>query len=316
MSTVLLDTTDIGEAEHLLSANFGRTQLGRHPDSQMGRTRVRRTAVGSLNVDDFEFACDLSIHSDALDLLYLARVRSGLANFQPVDREELVLGPDHVGVCGGAKGDSFSGRVQYVRGDVLSMGRRVLSEVASGPGDAPVRLIGMAPVSAEANLHLVRVVDHVRHSVADDPEIALNPLIASGIQRYLAASILAALPSTALLAPTIEDRRDSTPQLLRRAIAFIDDNAHTNISLADIASAVFVTPRALQYMFRKHRDITPTEYLRQVRLHQAHLDLLAGNQDTTSVSEIARKWGFAHLGRFASHYRQLYDQSPHVTLRS
>ena len=131
----------------------------------------------------------------------------------------------------------------------------------------------------------------------------------------MAALILASYPNTALFEPTIEDRHDSTPVLLRRAIAFIDDNAQSDISLADIAEAVHVTPRALQYMFRKHRDSTPMEYLRQVRLHYAHLDLLAGQQESAGVADIARRWGFAHTGRFAVFYRDRYGQSPHVTLR-
>lgn len=67
-------------------------------------------------------------------------------------------------------------------------------------------------------------------------------------------------------------------------------------------------------MFRKHRNCTPTEYLRQVRLHHAHLELVAGTRDTTSVGDVARKWRFGHMGRFAAYYRQHYGRSPHVTL--
>lgn len=76
-----------------------------------------------------------------------------------------------------------------------------------------------------------------------------------------------------------------------------------------------MTPRALQYMFRKHRDCTPTEYLRRVRLDHAHRELLAADRATTSVSDVARHWGFLHAGRFAVYYRECYGQSPHVTLR-
>ena len=67
------------------------------------------------------------------------------------------------------------------------------------------------------------------------------------------------------------------PTLLRRAVAFVDDNAHRHITLADIAASVHLTPRALQYMFRRHMDLTPTEYLRQVRMSHVHRDLLAAD---------------------------------------
>jgi transcriptional regulator GlxA family with amidase domain len=69
-------------------------------------------------------------------------------------------------------------------------------------------------------------------------------------------------------------------------------------------------------MFRKHLECTPTDYLRRVRLHNAHQDLLAGSRATTTVAEVARRWGFGHLGRFAVHYREHYGQSPHLSLRN
>ena len=100
------------------------------------------------------------------------------------------------------------------------------------------------------------------------------------------------------------------------AKAFIDDNAHRDIALDDIANAVYVTPRSVQYMFRKHLDCTPIAYLRQVRLHHAHQDLLSGTRSTTTVTTVASRWGFGHAGRFAVYYRQVYGQSPHTTLRS
>ncbi|MCV7420528.1 helix-turn-helix transcriptional regulator [Mycobacterium yunnanensis] len=135
------------------------------------------------------------------------------------------------------------------------------------------------------------------------------------MSRYLAASMLACFPTTALLELTIEDRHDSTPVLLRRAISFIDDNAADDISLTDIARAVYVSPRALQYMFRKHRDCTPMEYLRQARLHHVRLELMTGNRLTTTVGQVAARLGFGHLGRFATAYRLQYGESPHQTLR-
>jgi methylphosphotriester-DNA--protein-cysteine methyltransferase len=73
--------------------------------------------------------------------------------------------------------------------------------------------------------------------------------------------------------------------------------------------------RAVQYLFRKHLDVTPTEHLRRVRLQRDHLDLLAGHRSTTTVSEVARRWGFGHTGRFAVQYRETYGVSPHMTLR-
>ncbi len=111
------------------------------------------------------------------------------------------------------------------------------------------------------------------------------------------------------------DSTYATQGLLRRAVAFIEENAHRDISLRDIADAVHVTPRAVQYMFRKHRDRTPMQYLRELRLHYSHLDLVAGDASMVTVRSVALRWGFAHTGRFAASYSAVYGRSPHATLR-
>jgi transcriptional regulator GlxA family with amidase domain len=103
--------------------------------------------------------------------------------------------------------------------------------------------------------------------------------------------------------------------LLRRAMEFMDANVACDIALGDIAEAVHVTPRAVQYMFRRHLETTPLQYLRRLRLHYAHQDLLVGNRQSDTVTDIAARWGFAHTGRFAVLYRQTYGLSPHSTLR-
>jgi transcriptional regulator GlxA family with amidase domain len=46
------------------------------------------------------------------------------------------------------------------------------------------------------------------------------------------------------------------------------------------------------------------------------MDLLAADRMTDTVTGIAARWGFAHTGRFAVLYRQMYGQNPHHTLSS
>ena len=78
---------------------------------------------------------------------------------------------------------------------------------------------------------------------------------------------------------------------LRRAVAFIDEYAHTDITPADIAAA-HVTIRAVQPAFRRRLDTTPTDYLRRVRLDRAHHDLIAADSARDSVTAVAYRWGF------------------------
>jgi transcriptional regulator GlxA family with amidase domain len=57
-------------------------------------------------------------------------------------------------------------------------------------------------------------------------------------------------------------------------------------------------------------------YLRQLRLHRVHTELAANSPDSATVTMVARRWGFMHLGRFANQYRQLFGEPPSETLRA
>jgi AraC-like DNA-binding protein len=316
MSTVLYDTTDLGEAEEIISANFARMTLSSRSGEDSTRTRSVGWNIGSLAIHESHFSHDAMYEMDPPEMIFLSRVHRGVIESRQAGHQREVFRKGQVAAFGVLDGSPVIGANRGAHQVALSVDRRSFGEVATGSREGePVRLTGQTAISPTANQLLVDVIDHIFTRVATNPVAAQSPLIAGAVRRYLAAAMLATFPNTALLDPTIQDRRDSTPALLRCAMAFIDDNSHRDLSLAEIAGAVYVTPRALQYMFRKHRDCTPSEYLRRVRLHDAHLDLLTGNHETTTVAEAARRWGFGHVGRFAVYYREHYGESPHETLR-
>ncbi|BBY16431.1 helix-turn-helix transcriptional regulator [Mycolicibacterium litorale] len=106
------------------------------------------------------------------------------------------------------------------------------------------------------------------------------------------------------------------PPSLRRSVAFIHENADSDIGLSEIAAAANLTPRAVQYMYRRHLGVTPLEYLRRVRLDRAHRDLQAADPTVDTVNSIAGRWGFAHAGRFSVAYRRVFGTQPSATLRT
>jgi AraC-like DNA-binding protein len=190
--------------------------------------------------------------------------------------------------------------------------RRIVAEQLR-PISGPITFDGQTPGSdalAQAWARSLRFAhDTVRSTHGESA-----PLLDEACGRLLAAAVLSAFPNSAQRDP-LDEHDGSKPIQLRRAMSFINDSPHDDIGVREIAESVHLSPRAIQYLFRRHLDTTPTEYLRRVRLRGAHQDLLTGNTSTTTVSEIAAKWGFGHTGRFAVQYRQTYGLSPHVTLR-
>jgi AraC-like DNA-binding protein len=300
----IIDTQDIGEAEALLTATYTRLRLSEQSREAPTRTRVWRTRIGSLHVDDFEYSYDMEYAVEPMDNILLCRVLKGAIEDHLPGRQPAMFTKGEVAAIGALDGTAYTGFVHRAVFTAISIDRHLLSEVAGSHGTEKVVLTSSSPVSADASRHLVDVIDHVRHTVVNS-DFAQEPFLAGTVARYLAATMLTTFPTTTLAEPSAGDH-DSTPALLRRAIAFIDENAHTDISSADIAAAVNVTPQALLNMFRLHRSCTPMDYVRRVRLHYAHLELVDSDPESTSVTQIARRWGFREFGTFMRRYVQAY----------
>lgn len=316
-ATVVIDTGDLDEIDAFLGRTYATTPVTNRPQRPV-RLHVARATLGPLSLDEVRLSYDISWRSDPLGMIRLSRVHAGVVHWGLPDGSTARYGPGDVMIMG-APERPLAGRCDHSHFDVILLDPVLLERVAAPAPSRhpePVQFVGDRPISAAAQRQVTVAIEDLQALAARPSGGADFPLLASAAADYLAAVLLKSFPSTALLDPTIEDRRDSTPALLRRAIAFIDDNAHLSISLADIAAAIYVSPRALQYLFRKHLDCTPMDYVRRVRLHYAHQDLLASTRATTTVAQIAQRWGFHHTGRFALYYRLTYGHSPHETLRS
>jgi AraC-like DNA-binding protein len=104
---------------------------------------------------------------------------------------------------------------------------------------------------------------------------------------------------------------------LRRAVDHIHAHAHESLSLAGIAQAACVSPRALEAAFRRRYDASPLAYARGVRLDRVRDALQHAQRDgvATSVTDVALRHGFIHMGRFAAYYKQRFGCSPSTSLR-
>ncbi|GGZ27306.1 helix-turn-helix transcriptional regulator [Streptomyces poonensis] len=319
MDTLVFDSEDLELTEDFLSKVYTKMRIG--SDAEHARAQISRNVMGSVSVDQLDFAYDVAYDADSLSTICVGSVQSGTIVRQYFPHKhgtEGVFGPDDVFVFA-PLGRPYGGAVHRSRYNVTMLDPVLLSQVAAAlPGrrPEPVRLTGDRPVSPTAAGHLLHTITHLREHVLAVPAIRETPLVVSTASQHLAASVLNAFPNTALTDPTIEDRNDAHAATVRRAVAFIDDHADTAISLADIAAAACVSIRTVQCAFRRHLDTTPMGYLRRVRLAQAHAELLAADPTTgVTVAAIAARWGFFNPGRFSVTYRTAYGSSPYRTLR-
>lgn len=104
-------------------------------------------------------------------------------------------------------------------------------------------------------------------------------------------------------------------RLVASAIDFIESNLADPISVEDIATHVDVSVRTLQSQFARDLEQTPTGFLRDRRLDRVRSDLADAVPGSASVTDVATRWGFNHLGRFAVAYKHRFGESPSQTLK-
>ncbi len=153
------------------------------------------------------------------------------------------------------------------------------------------------------------------NSILDGPfPIHDNPLIAKQLEDLLLTQALALLPNSygdLLSGPPISG---AVPFYIKRARDHIHAHASESITVSDLATVAGCGYRTLQVAFNEAYGMPPMHYLRRVRLQKTHADFLSGSNSIT-VSAIAQKWGFTHLGRFAENYAREFGELPSATLR-
>jgi len=87
------------------------------------------------------------------------------------------------------------------------------------------------------------------------------------------------------------------------------------VNIAALAKEHQVSEKTLQNSFKSLFGFTPKLFMRQLKLNLVHYELRKANHLHTTVSQIAQKWGFTHMGRFSIYYKALFGENPSMTLK-
>lgn len=145
-----------------------------------------------------------------------------------------------------------------------------------------------------------------------------SPILASqgmsrDLERAFMSALLMAQPNN--YSDILKARSNSiAPRHVRKAIAYIEANLENDIALEALVATADVSARALYAGFHKFVGMPPQVLIRNLRLDRVRDDLLNAAGGVT-VSEIAMKWHFTHLGRFSCEYKKRFNESPRDTLR-
>lgn len=132
------------------------------------------------------------------------------------------------------------------------------------------------------------------------------------VAKDVLSNILESLPTAVLNRPKASTSKKS--RILKFLNEYIEAHLDEHITLLDLCSVAKASPRTVQRTFNSRFGVTPKEYIQAQRLNQVHRDLLEAKSRRGKVSDIANRWGFWHMGQFASDYRRFYGELPSETL--
>lgn len=169
-------------------------------------------------------------------------------------------------------------------------------------------------VQALSNLQRWRLAGMLRE-VLRSLEAEPGVLRHKASRQALRDSLLAVLADT--LAP--DAVCDAAPPALRRRQEIVERAREIVMAHPDqpprveeLCVQLHVTRRTLQNCFQDVLGMSPAHYLRTVRLNAVRRGLCEGER-TSTIADMAARWGFWHMGHFSHEYKALFGETPSQT---
>jgi len=242
--------------------------------------------------------------------IYARQTEQSILNGSRIPTGTLVCYPEKADVC--YRG--FPGVTWFTftisRQRLLSFCADYLDEIPVLPNS---RLATFQPKqhAADQFLSALRDLDRSLRSLGSTPNAAR---LGQAIENDLLGRIATLFSSKPVLRKN-HDRRNFRlrHEILRDTMKLVEDDPTEMLDLEALSRATSLNPRSLQRIFRSEYGLSPQEWLRVERLNRVRQDLL-NSSHCNSVTDVAVRWGFFHLGRFSNYYRELFGELPVETL--
>jgi AraC family ethanolamine operon transcriptional activator len=114
---------------------------------------------------------------------------------------------------------------------------------------------------------------------------------------------------------SVSRRTASREAVVERAESYLRANAGLPIPVSQLCRVVGLSERGLRNAFYRVRGMSPTQSMLHARLIGVRRALIERDGPVT-VTDVAVRFGFFELGRFAATYRRAFGESPSDTLRA
>jgi AraC-like DNA-binding protein len=315
----LVDTDDLAEATDVTSQLLGRCQLVPTPLAR-DQFHCRLNAIQLLDVTmaylDYAAATTVKVpHST--DCFTVHMTSAGHATVM-IDGQTHHLTPFFALVV--TPGTTYSlvldadspQTIVRIERDAVE---RQLSRLLGRRLTEPIRFAPMSDLTTDAAARWHGALQILSNEVLSSSSLVQQGYGAAPLEELIISTLLYVQESNYSEGLHRAPRTTGRPAV-SRSIEYIELHLAEPISLGDIAAHVRMSARSIQVGFREELGTTPIAFVRDRRLDAVRAELLAAlPQDGITVTDVATRWGFTHLGNFSVVYRQRFGESPSQTLR-
>ncbi|GID25524.1 helix-turn-helix transcriptional regulator [Paractinoplanes brasiliensis] len=308
---------NIDEARSVLNRFFYPVAVGMPEGSGDFQLEVGVIQLGPLTVGQLSFANPVTLLVAELDAYHVSIPTAGHLHARHAGHE-VVAGPS-TGVIFGPGSPVYTSREADSVELAVKVERKALEAELSGLLGRPIEgSLGLPPevdFSTGPGYSWIRLIRLLCDELEYESSLFSEPAMAEQLRSTILSGLLLCLPHryhAELTGPVTA----GPPRAIRRVVDAIQSEPERAFTVSDLARIANMSVRSLQEGFRRHVGTAPMTYLQQVRLGRAQEALRRADPVRVTVAAVAHRWGFAHLGRFASAYRARFGESPSETLRS
>ena len=189
-----------------------------------------------------------------------------------------------------------------------------LRQTAGSGWDRPVEFAPAVQFATGPLATLSRALQFLVFDLDHEGAIAASRRSMEHFERSMIAAMLDLQPSNLALRSLL-GQASAAPRCVRRVEEYVAANIKDDMTFADLLRVSGVPSRTLSRAFRRFRNTSPMEFVRETRLRLIRQELRSARGKETVTSVLTRH-GVVQFGRFAAAYRARYGELPSETLRS
>ncbi len=187
-----------------------------------------------------------------------------------------------------------------------------ISAAFAGCDLSPPRDTSIVTPPPSAMARLQRLHAAAAHIAKTQPDIIAHPESARGLEQALIEAMVACLATGDSSEQRVAQRRHAL--IMRRFHRYLAERSDQPLYIPEICKAIGVPERTLRVCCQEQLGAGPKHFLLMRRMHLARRDLGRSDPKTTTVTEVATRYGFWQFGQFAGQYKAIFGELPSVTL--